>query len=160
MSSITTAVAADYHLQQWVQLVKVWIYTTLKHMDAWIKILTSFSTIWIYTTLKLPRAYSFFSVCFSTIWIYTTLKPGYIRPFEYASFSTIWIYTTLKRLTITFMKTNWFFYHMNLHYSQTIICADVFEWKFFYHMNLHYSQTSIFKSCHYETRYISIWLSV
>ena len=30
MSSITTAVAADYRLQQWVQLVKVLIYTTLK----------------------------------------------------------------------------------------------------------------------------------
>ena len=53
-----------------------------------------------------------------------------------------------------------FFYHMNLHYSQTSIwhCCEYAE--FFYHMNLHYSQTSIFKSCHYEARYISIWLSI
>ena len=75
-----------------------------------------------------------------------------------------------------------FFYHMNLHYSQTghlciagNLCVFLpYEFtllsncsrrnpcqdKFFYHMNLHYSQTSIFKSCHYEARYISIWLSI
>ena len=53
-----------------------------------------------------------------------------------------------------------FFYHMNLHYSQTD--GHKLQWSkaFFYHMNLHYSQTSIFKSCHYEARYISIWLSI
>ncbi len=32
MSSITTAVAADYHLQQWVQLVKVSTTHDLKVM--------------------------------------------------------------------------------------------------------------------------------
>ena len=32
MSSITTAVAADYHLQQWVQLVKVSTIHDLKVM--------------------------------------------------------------------------------------------------------------------------------
>ena len=53
-----------------------------------------------------------------------------------------------------------FFYHMNLHYSQTNAIKADGDATFFYHMNLHYSQTSIFKSCHYEARYISIWLSI
>ena len=53
-----------------------------------------------------------------------------------------------------------FFYHMNLHYSQTVKDTSKQIGQFFYHMNLHYSQTSIFKSCHYEARYISIWLSI
>ena len=49
---------------------------------------------------------------------------------------------------------------MNLHYSQTALQGADNATLFFYHMNLHYSQTSIFKSCHYEARYISIWLSI
>ena len=44
MSSITTAVAADYHLQQWVQLVKVGIYTTLKLVSKLLRSSCGFST--------------------------------------------------------------------------------------------------------------------
>ena len=33
MSSITTAVAADYHLQQWVQLVKLLICFDIKQTE-------------------------------------------------------------------------------------------------------------------------------
>ena len=96
----------------------IWIYTTLKHMDVWIKILTCFSTIWIYTTLKpllrlaplrsvfLPYEFTLLSNAIDN----HRAVGGVFLPYEFTllsnrkplrcrkpmRFSTIWIYTTLK----------------------------------------------------------------
>ena len=136
----------NLHYSQTVNLciaVNLWFFyhMNLHYSQTFYRLHTNifgFSTIWIYTTLKLP-------------------KPAYRLT---NSFSTIWIYTTLKLCFVLTSDNLSFFYHMNLHYSQTNVFPEIRKGWFFYHMNLHYSQTSIFKSCHYEARYISIWLSI
>ena len=39
-----------------------------------------------------------------------------------------------------------FYYHLGLHYSQTVAASDFSEDAFYYHLGLHYSQTSNFKT--------------
>ena len=159
MSSITTAVAADYRLQQWVQLVKVWIYTTLK-LD-----LSNFDTSNVFYHMNLHYSQTHFLLYRSFLQFFYHMNLHYSQTFyrlhtNIFGFSTIWIYTTLKlpkpayRLTNSF-STIWIYTTLKLCF---VLTSD--NLSFFYHMNLHYSQTSIFKSCHYEARYISIWLSI
>ena len=38
-----------------------------------------------------------------------------------------------------------FYYHLGLHYSQTLFCLKGFGKKFYYHLGLHYSQTDKLK---------------
>ena len=52
---------------------------------------------------------------------------------------------------------NQFFYHMNLHYSQTIGTISRRCNQFFYHMNLHYSQTSSFRGLE-QSCFSTIWI--
>ncbi len=55
--------------------------------------------------------------------------------------TTIWNYTTLKRVPNISAVIEWFDYHMELHYSQTVVTLLFFHHAFDYHMELHYSQT-------------------
>lgn len=96
MSSITTAVAADYRLQQWVQLVKVWIYTTLK-LD-----LSNFDTSNVFYHMNLH--YSQTGRKGTNWWIVFF----YHMSLHYS-----------QTIVCIFCLLCWFFYHMNLHYSQT-----------------------------------------
>ena len=143
MSSITTAVAADYRLQQWVQLVKVWIYTTLK-LD-----LSNFDTSNVFYHMNLH--YSQTGRKGTNWWIvfFYHMSLHYSQTIVCIFCLLCWFFYHMNlhdSQTNDWMLINWirFFYHMNLHYSQTVIFVQRLFWLFFYHMNLHYSQTRIY----------------
>ena len=105
--------------------------------------INSFTTIWNYTTLKHKIQRSLRNFRFTTIWNYTTLKRTGICLSSTRCFTTIWNYTTLKLSYANMHEAIQFYYHMELHYSQTAAVASYILPSFYYHMELHYSQTDL-----------------
>ena len=119
----------------------LWNYTTLKRRNTCGNSRGCFTTLWNYTTLKPCLLIVISLFCFTTLWNYTTLKLVINDWNNYCSFTTLWNYTTLKHIRtfgvicvvllpyeITLLSNSctsliaseWFYYLMKLHYSQTM----------------------------------------
>ena len=101
--------------------------------------------------------------CFTTLWIYTILKPRGSRefvtlvllPYGFTLFSNgvslhyikyivllPYGFTLFSNRLVVLFSVLWFYYLMDLHYSQTKYTMSEPSKVFYYLMDLHYSQTS------------------
>ena len=99
-----------------------------------------FTTLWIYTILKLTLDLIEQGLSFTTLWIYTILKQCTDGALE-AKVSLPYGFTLFSNQAAGVSEKRMFHYLMDLHYSQTTICALAMEAMFHYLMDLHYSQT-------------------
>ena len=116
-------------------------------------LLPIFNAIWKYKILHTKNAQfneklsDHFKLWIFVIWNYTTLKRCECCGQIIESLITIWNYTTIKPPIAKGYYWIKFFYHMKLHYYQTLPSGKGGTLEFYYHMKLHYYQTSVFKSC-------------
>ena len=97
-----------------------WDYTTLKRSHNVCRLCGGFTTTWDYTTLKRQPTRALTAYSFTTTWDYTTLKPPTHSILRKKGFTTTWDYTTLKLLRAPLHDLHQFYYHLGLHYSQTL----------------------------------------